>query len=224
MLGISKALLWGALAVGADYMLGGWAAITVENPAMSVEGGGTYRMEFTVRQHGVEPMSGLKPEVTYRANTGGAKTVAAVPAGKDGRYVAAISVPAGEALDLKIEAGWREARLNLLPVAIVPKGGAVPVLAAAEWGRRLFVAKGCGTCHVNGDVPEFAARDNRSFKVGPDLTGRRLDAAYVRQRITDPTSLPALSKWDRMPQLGLSSQETDALVALIAGPSRAALR
>jgi hypothetical protein len=224
MAGMVRVLAWGALAFTGDLMLGGWAAITVENPPLSVESGSRYRMEFTIRQHGVEPMSGLKPEVSFRATGGDVTSVQAAPAGKAGRYISTIPVPAGDALDLRISAGWHEANLALMPVAIVPKGGTPPVLAAAEWGRRLFVAKGCGTCHLNGDVPEFTSLANRSFKVGPELTGRRLDAAYVRQRITDPMSLPALTRWDRMPRLGLSASETDALVALIAGPSRAALR
>ncbi len=224
MLGAMRAGLVAAALLGGDVAVGGWAVVTVENPPLSLESGGEYRLEFTVRQHGVEPMSGLKPEVSFLGTNGGEKSVRATPAGKPGRYAAVIPVPAGDSLVMKINAGWHEARLALMPVAIVPKGGRAPVLAAAEWGRRLFVAKGCGTCHVNGDVPEFAQRDNRSLKVGPELTGRRLEAAYVRQRITDPMSLPAISKNDRMPNLGLTTQETDALVALIAGPSRAAMR
>lgn len=224
MIGAMRMGLLAAAVLGGDMAMGGWAVISVENPPLSVEAGGEYRLEFAIRQHGMEPMLGLKPSVAITTASGGAKQlVFATPGNRPGRYIATIRVPSGDSAEVRIEANWHEARLALMPIAIVPKGSGVPVLAAAEWGRRVYVAKSCGTCHINGDVPEFAVR-NTSMPVGPELTGRRLEAGYVRQRLTNPGSLPAISKSARMPDLGLTTQETDALVALIAGPSRAAIR
>lgn len=80
------------------------------------------------------------------------------------------------------------------------------------------MAKGCGTCHLNGDVPEFAQLNRTLGKIGPELTGRRLEAAYVRQRLTDPASLPRIGTGNiRMPNLKLAATEVDALVALLSG-------
>lgn len=224
MVGLMRAGMLAAAILGSDAIMGGWAVVSVENPPLSLEAGGEYRLEFTIRQHGVEPMADLKPTVVVATTRGVAsQTVAAAPGNRKGRYVATFRAPAADSAELRIEANWHEARLTLMPIAIVPKGSAAPVMALAEWGRRVYVAKSCGTCHLNGDVPEFAAR-NESMKVGPELTGRRLEAAYVRQRITNPASLPSLNKWNRMPDLGLSASEADALVALLTGPVRAAIR
>jgi hypothetical protein len=107
---------------------------------------------------------------------------------------------------------------------VIRAGQPIPTLAAVDRGRSLFVAKGCGTCHLNGDVPEFA-REDRSYKIGPELTGRRLEAGYVRQRLTNPSSLPPIGTGDlRMPNLGLAPAEVEALVTLLAGPKQTAER
>jgi mono/diheme cytochrome c family protein len=109
-------------------------------------------------------------------------------------------------------------------VPVLPPGASAPKLSAAGRGHRLFIAKGCGTCHVNDDVPEWAEW-NEGGKVGPDLTGRRLEAQYVRQRLTDPSSLPAIGPGNvRMPNLGLAETEVAALVALLSGPRETATK
>jgi hypothetical protein len=62
-------------------------------------------------------------------------------------------------------------------------------------------------------------------RVAPELTGRRLAAAYVRQRLTDPSSLPQIGDGPvRMPTLGLAPAEVEALVALVSGASERAER
>jgi hypothetical protein len=109
-----------------------------------------------------------------------------------------------------------------MPTPVIRPGQARPAYTPVEWGRHLFVAKGCGMCHVNGDVPEFAAA-NRVIAAGPELTGRRLEAAYVRQRLTHPESLPKIGDSPvRMPNLGLAPSEVEALVALVSGVSERA--
>jgi len=167
-------------------------------------------------------MTGLAPEVRLRWD-GGESRVRAVPAAGPGRYQATLDGPRSAEVRLTVDANWHEARLALMPVPVLARGAPGPELTAAQWGRHLFVAKGCGTCHLNGDVPEFAAA-NRTINVGPELTGRRLEAAYVRQRLVDPASLPRLREFARMPNLGLAPGEVDALVALLTGPTQAASR
>ncbi len=206
-------------ALGMDHAVGGWAVVTVENPPMSLEAGSRFALEFTIRQHGVTPMNDLTPTVSV---TDGAP-VRADRTSQPGRYRATIVAPATGVVALQVNAGWHDTRLILLPIPVVAAGAPPVALAAADWGRHLFVAKGCGTCHVNHDVPEFAER-NRVESVGPELTNRRLEAAYIRQRIADPASLPALDKWNRMPNLGLSQGETESLVALLTQPTRSASR
>jgi hypothetical protein len=208
--------------------VGGWAVLTVENLPDHLVAGTSYRLEFTVRQHGARPMAGLEPSLSLRAaganRAAGSPGIRATRTPVEGRYAATFTVPETDRLTLTVRSGFGPSELTLMPMPVIRAGQPIPTLAAVDRGRSLFVAKGCGTCHLNGDVPEFA-RENRSYKIGPELTGRRLEAGYVRQRLTDPASLPAIGAGDvRMPKLGLSPSEVDALVALLAGPKQTAGR
>jgi hypothetical protein len=226
MLGFLKMAATAALVLGAGSALGGWAVSTVENPPTSLQSGASYRIEFTVRHHGSNMLTGLHPQVRLLDAAGGKSAeaiaeVAATGTGRDGRYAATIQVPKADSVRLVIATGFgrgRQTELTLMPVPVLRSGASAPEHSAAEQGRRLFIAKGCGTCHVNGDVPEWAEW-NEGGKIGPELTGRRLDAQYVRQRLTDPNSLPAIGTGNvRMPNLGLAEPEVAALVALLTGP------
>ncbi len=218
-----------ALVAGAKWAgLGGWAVVTVENPPDHLVAGESYRMEFTIRQHGVEPKKGLKPALLLRrvgsVQPVGETTVPATNTAIAGRYVVAFTVPEADRLTLTVKSGFGPSELTLMPIPVLRPGQARPTPSSSDRGRQLFVAKGCGTCHVNGDVPEFE-RDNRSYKIGPELTDRRLEAGYVRQRLTNPRSLPAIGTGNvRMPDLGLAANEVDALVTLLTGPKQAAER
>jgi hypothetical protein len=210
---------------------GGWAVITVVNPPDVLQAGATYRIEYVVRQHGVTLLQGLRGSLTVQPGGSAAEsspvTVTSEPGSSTGHYIATIRVPDTDRLSLAIRSGfsgggWGDLTLTSIPV--VPRGKPLPPVAESDRGHRLFVAKGCGTCHVNGDVPEFAAM-NRVVGVGPELTGRRLEAEYVRQRLTNPSSLPKLGDSPvRMPNLGLSEGEVNALVALISGSTERATR
>jgi hypothetical protein len=217
--------------IGAGGLAGGWAVTTVENPPLSLTAGGSYRIEFTVRQHGRTLLDDLHPVVRVldasEGREGALTEVAAAGTGQPGRYAATIRVPQADSLQLVVASGFgrgRLAELTLMPVPVVSSGDRSPSLTPAEYGRRLFVAKGCGTCHLNGDVPEWA-RWNESLNLAPELTGRRLEASYVRQRLTNPGSLPPIGSGNlRMPQLGLADREVDALVELITGATVASTK
>jgi hypothetical protein len=212
-------------------MVGGWAVITVLNPPDYLEAGATYRIEYVVRQHGVSLLTGLNGSVTVQP---GSSPAAATPMNTPsqagpaaGHYTATIRVPEGDRVTPSIRSGFsgnNYGDLTLMSIPVIARGEPQPVLSDLDRGHRLFVAKGCGMCHVNGDVPEYAAT-NRVVNVAPELTGRRLDAAYVRQRLTNPSSLPKIGDNPvRMPDLGLSATEVTALVAFISGSSERASR
>lgn len=229
MLVLHKLALAGIAGFGSYLAVGGWAVITVVNPPDYLEAGATYRIEYVVRQHGVSLLTGLNGSVVVQAGGGPAATtpmtIASSSGSSVGHYTATIRVPDTDRMSLGIRSGfsgngWGD--LTLMSIPVIRAGGAGPVLADAMRGHRLFVAKGCGTCHVNGDVPEFAAM-NKVVNQAPELTGRRLDAAYVRQRLTNPSSLPKLGDYPaRMPDLGLSPVEVTALVALLTGSTERA--
>lgn len=210
-----------ALTLGATGAMGGWAVVTVENPPTALPAAAPYSLHFTIRQHGREPLDDLSPTVRLLAAgvqpVASPEVIAARPDGRRGGYVATLVAPASGTLRVTIASGFgqgRRAELALLPIPV----RAGPVAAPAPTGEALFVAKGCGTCHLNGDLPPGAAA-NQSFEVGPELTGRQLEAGYVRQRLTDPGSLPAIGQtMVRMPDLGLAPAEVDALVSYLSGP------
>jgi len=217
---LQKLALAALAGLGAHAAVGGWAVITVEDFPDYLESGASYRIEYTVRQHGVTPLTGLTGTVVVQAGAADALTARTQPGSAPGRYVATFRVPDTDRVTLSIKSGfsgggWGD--LNLMPIPVVRAGQRPAALALADRGHRLFVAKGCGSCHVNGDVPEYAAM-NRVYGVAPELTGRRLEAPYVRQRLTNPASLPKIGDSPvRMPNLGLAPDEVDALVTLVSG-------
>lgn len=219
-----KLMLVVGLGAGAHALVGGWATVTISNPPAYFESGQSYRLEYMVRQHGRDPLTGLSGTVeivpTGAAPAAGPISVAATPGPRKGSYIATFRAPEGDRLTLRIHSGfsgggWGD--LTVTGIPLVRRGEKAPAQTAAERGRQLFVMKGCGSCHVNGDVPEYG-EVNRVLERGaaPDLTGRKLEAAYVRQRLTDPSSLPQIGSGPlRMPNLELAPAEVDALVAML---------
>lgn len=110
--------------------------------------------------------------------------------------------------------------VSFIPGSAVPKVGAqnVPTIqptvessiTQVEFGRRLFIAKGCITCHVNNKVVssrywtvEIGAPDLSKFSASPE-------ALFLR--LKDPSSVKSDTQ---MPNLNLSEAEIEALIALI---------
>jgi len=221
---MQKVAFAAAVGFGAHSAMGGWAVISVENPPEYLQAGASYRLEYSVRQHGVELLPGLRGTLLIQPGSAGSRSVSAQaePAQAAGRYSATFRVPETDRVVLTVKSGfsgggWGD--LTLLSIPVVAAGRTSPGVAPDERGRQLFVAKGCGTCHVNGDVPEFAQANRVVTGIGPELTGRRLEADYVRHRLTDPASLPKIGTGNvRMPNLHLATAEVDALVALLSGP------
>jgi len=93
--------------------------------------------------------------------------------------------------------------------------GSPPVLrpgaSPADLGQALFLAKGCVVCHSHGAVLD-ARKDFADFNVGPDLSKVSRSPDYVRVWLKDP---PGLKPDTQMPNLGLSSEEIEALIAFL---------
>lgn len=82
------------------------------------------------------------------------------------------------------------------------------IAAGAELGQQLFIAKGCVVCHVNTRALENA--ETYSVNIGPNLSAYRNDPEYLSQFLANPKG-PATATF-KMPNLGLSATEIDALV------------
>src|SRR5882672_7135238 len=195
------------LAVPLIAAYGGWAAITVEDlPEYGVVRQ-PLNLTFAVRQHGVTKLSNLEPRVEARA--AGVTAAAVAEQGKEaGQYSARLVLPQAGEWTITIHSGFMASRVTLVPLQVIEPGGPVPAaLAATERGRRLFVAKGCVTCHLHRDVS-----GSGTVAVGPELTKRPLAAEYLQRFLADPSMIGSAN---RMPNLNLKSPEIAALIAFL---------
>ncbi|HXJ30873.1 MAG TPA: cytochrome c [Gemmatimonadales bacterium] len=195
---------------------GGWAVITVDDLPDAVVAGKPVTLTFTVRQHGHTLLENLRPSIDARA--GGSHTRAdAVPAGGKGRYSSTLTLPDTGQWHLTINSGFGSSHVDLEPIAVIGAGQSSPAHATGERGRRLFVAKGCVTCHLHGDVAGSGV-----VQVGPELTALRLPADFLQRFLADPSILPAAQQANGgMPNHDLKPAEITALVAFLGGSETA---
>ena len=86
-----------------------------------------------------------------------------------------------------------------------------PSIPQVEFGRQLFIAKGCITCHVNSK----ASSDSEHWTIDMGATNLSTFSASpeaLRLRLKDPSSVKSDTK---MPNLNLSEVEIEALIAFI---------
>lgn len=181
---------------------GGWAVITVQDLPDYVEAGKQVDLSYMVRQHGHAPVEQLRGSI--QATSGRLSVTGTVsPGGQLGRYAASITLPSAGEWSITIRSGFGKSDITLVPLAAVEHGTSLTrVLDDVERGRRLFVAKGCVTCH-------------EQIGVGPNLTGKRFDVAYISAFIANPPSTPSRQGGSPMPNLGLQQREVTSLVAYL---------
>jgi mono/diheme cytochrome c family protein len=190
--------------------MGGWATVTVEDVPDYVEVGKPLPLTFMVRQHGVTPLKGVHPMIEARSGGNAARTMAE-PGKETGQYVAALALREPGEWTITINSGFGNSKLTLLPIRVIASGSPAPAaLAADERGRRLFVSKGCVGCHTRNDVDVGAGAT-----IGPVLTGKRYEAAWLRKFLADPAANATHSGTFRMPNLGLKQAEIGFLVAFV---------
>jgi cytochrome c2 len=102
------------------------------------------------------------------------------------------------------------------PVATAaPAAGAPATASQADiaYGKALFSAKGCVTCHHHA-----AVAGSGTFGDGnPDLTTYRWNADFLRIWLKDPA---AVRPNTYMPNLGLKQDEIEALIAFLSTSAR----
>lgn len=97
--------------------------------------------------------------------------------------------------------------------AVEAQADAVPAssLSQVEYGRQLFIAKGCITCHQNsraGSPSEYWTIDFGA----PNLSNFSANPEVIFMRLKDPSSVKSDTQ---MPNLNLKEFEIEALVAFI---------
>jgi hypothetical protein len=208
-------------AFGARF--GGWAVVTVDDLPDYLTAGKPATLGFRVRQHGMTLLRDLQPRI--EARSGSATTTAqATPSNfltEPGHYMATVTVPRAGEWTLTIHTGFMGNKLTLLPLRAIDAGApALPTAPERDRGRRLFVAKGCVSCHVHEE-----AKEQQSFAVGPELTGRRFPADYLARFLADPSiTVTQRSAQVRMPNLGLKDREIAALVTFLNSDRQVSVR
>jgi mono/diheme cytochrome c family protein len=205
----------------AHNVVGGWAVVSVQDVPDYAVAGQPLTLTYSVRQHGEELMYGLKGSVSARSSSGASVSVPAKATSQHGFYTAAVMLPNAGDWTLVIESGFGKSRGKLLPIRAVESGSRpLPSFTPAERGRRLFVAKGCVTCHTHSDN-----KSEIGSSAAPDLTDKTFAPAYLADFLTNPKIKPPANKsgW-QMPNLALKQAEVAALVAFINSDRKVALR
>lgn len=204
-------VLAGLVWTASTMLAGGWAVITVEDLPDAIEARKSMPLTFTVRQHGMHALGGLSPRVVAVAGSTSV-SAAAVAGAKTGQYVAHITLPHSGEWSITIHSGFITSKLTLLPIKAVDAGVASRALAGPELGRRLFVAKGCVTCHNNN-----VSSANESLNVGPVLIAKKYRDDFLARVLENPSAAlpPSRVPVGTMPNLNLQPKEITALVAFI---------
>lgn len=179
---------------------GGWAIVTVDDVPDYAVAGTAVTLSWVVRQHGKEPVDQLSARI--EAVSGSTKTTVAARGTGAGRYTASLTLPRPGHWKVTIRSGFGRSDLALLPLPVVSPG-MVPAVALTDIdrGERLFVAKGCVTCHVDAQI-------------GPTLAGRRFEPAYLTAFLEKPRRISPTAPMV-MPDLGLKRREIASLVAYL---------
>ena len=182
---------------------GGWAVITVDDLPDVAEAGKPVVLSYMVRQHGMSPLDRLNGEIEATAGKLTARRSVGPLTSSRGHYRASITLPSAGEWAITIRSGFGKSDLTLLPLTVVAAGERlVRPVSDVDRGRRLFVAKGCETCHVQIDV-------------GPKLDGKRFDSTYIAGFLANPK--PPQAGKPAMPNLGLEQREIASLVAYLNG-------
>jgi mono/diheme cytochrome c family protein len=216
-----NAILLGAAALPVlAFSFGGWAVITVDDLPDYAVAGSPMTLSFAVRQHGRTLLGDLKPEVVAKGSGGEIRAAASAASGD--RYTASLTIPKAGDWTVTIKSGFLAIDMTLVPIKVIDRGAPAPrALADAERGFRLFVAKGCVTCHSLEETSAWKSANN----VGPVLTGRRYVPEVLADFLAEPEKSPLARNTQseiRMPNLGLKQREISALVAFINSTGQAA--
>lgn len=212
-----RAVLAGLLLIPAlAYAAGGWDVVTVRTLPDYVTAGEPVRLTYAVRQHGARLVGGLRGQVVARSGNVAARATATAGS-TPGVYVATLNLPRPGEWTITIHSGFGKSAHTLAPLTAVRDGSPAPEpLSDMERGRRLFVAKGCVTCHVHD-----GAKARTTVRGAPELTGRAYPPDYLARFLADPSIKPlsGANAW-RMPDLELDVAEIAALVSFINGDRR----
>jgi hypothetical protein len=167
---ILTAAILGALALPGAASAGGFATVGLSSLPDGTAPGEPWHVTLTILQHGRTPMSALQPTVRIRrAGGGGARTFAARPAGRPGRYTADVVFATAGTWRYAIDDGFTQTH-DFAP-ATIGAAASTPPAKASSAGANVGAA--------------FAAA------AAAGLLAALLAAALERRRRPDPAPEPA---------------------------------
>ncbi len=219
------ATLWLALPAAA----GGWVVVTLEHLPTQVRAGEPVALVVIVRQHGQDPIHVQGQVVATRQGSVETVRFAAQPMIAEGYHRVEVTFPTAGTWNWHFDPSPFPPNGEFAPLTVLPAeasrygwwewlwallAGRKMVSAAqsseADYGRALFLAKGCASCHVHSQ-----ARLEWSTELGKNLTDYAPNADFVRLWLRDAWNLTANQQW-RMPTLELTDAEMNALIAFLA--------
>lgn len=205
-----KATLAGLLCLGVIPLhAGGWVVITLQDLPEQVVAGQPLSLTFAVRQHGQTLLSGLNASVEA---TDGSRFILANagPASEPGYYVVWLAFPSGGDWTLTIDSGFGGTMDSTqVPLTVVDPGATVRPLSTAARGQRLFLTKGCVTCHGGNRAvpPNDSLPAPQLWTTAPQLSAGTYPAEFVKKLLATPPR--------NMPNLHLRPDEIAALVEFL---------
>jgi hypothetical protein len=134
----------GLLSSSATAHAGGWANVKLSGlPPVSPSAGQTWTVDLDIKQHGVTPMSDIRPAILLRAADGTDTRFAARPTDKVGVYRATVRWPSGR-WTMHVDDGFTNAFPHKYPTIDVRPAAAAPAVADAGTSTLVWVAVAAG--------------------------------------------------------------------------------
>jgi hypothetical protein len=116
---------------------GGWATVGLSSTPDGVKAGRTWVVDLTVRQHGVTPLTDVKPVVTISSGAQ-RQDFPATPTGKPGVYRASVTFPTAGRWEYQIDDGFISQQPHTYPAVQIGAAPATTTAAASDGGPNLL--------------------------------------------------------------------------------------
>jgi len=98
---------------------GGFATTGLSSTPDGLRAGEPWKVELTILQHGITPLSDLKPEIVLVNADGDRTTIAARPTGRPGRYAATVRFPKAGQWRYLVYDGFNNALPTTFPAVLI---------------------------------------------------------------------------------------------------------
>jgi hypothetical protein len=119
-----------ALAAAPAAHAGGWATVGLDQPIGDPRAGEPWTVDVEVLQHGVTPMTDVRPRVRIMRGDE-QRDFAARPTGEPGIYSATLRFPSEGRWRFRVFDGFTDVQPHLFPAVTVGPGASAPPAAAA---------------------------------------------------------------------------------------------